>query len=120
MKNPFKKLAALCVTAYANRTFRKAVELAEQKRRTSCAKQYVISDPFPQNAERLIVVSAKEFQDMKHFFKVPVGAIPGDVLINQSWYYTRGVNGRGRMDREQVEIRRLAFVGMLLHRAKLA
>lgn len=120
MKNPFKKLATVCVTAYANWTFKKAVKLAEAKRKKNYARQYVLSDPFPQNPDKLIVLNAKEFRKMKRFFHVPIGAIPSDTLINQSWYYTSGLKGEDAMVFDEQEIRRLAFVRMLLKRAKLA
>lgn len=120
MRNPFKKLAALCVTAYANRLYRSTAKMAEKKRTETCTKQYVLSAPLPVWSNQLIIVSAKEFQKIRHHFGVPTGTIPSDVLIRQSWYHTSGRSGQGGISKEEAEVRRLAFCRYMLKRANLA
>lgn len=118
MRKFFKRLAVLVVTAYANRLFKKAVELAEERHTKNFRRHYVLSNPV--NESRLIVVNAKEFQTMRRQFSIPVGVVDANALKTQSWYYTTGRSKKDSIGNKDYETRRLAFVKFLLEKAKLA
>ena len=115
--NIFKRLASDCVTSYANRLYDKAVKLAKERGKENYGRHYVISHPL--NDRRLIVVTAKQHRQMCKEFNVPRNYLPVDCLEKQSWYYTAGASGKDGISFREEQIRRLAFVRMLLKKAKL-
>ena len=91
--------------------------LAKEKGKENYGRHYVISHPL--NDRRLIVVTAKQHRQLRKEFNVPRNYLPVDCLEKQSWYYTAGASGKDGISYREEQIRRLAFVRMLLKKAKL-
>lgn len=118
MKNPFKKLAALCVTAYAKKIYEQAVELAEDKYKEHPDMYFVITDPA--HPKKLMCINMKQFLDLRHRYHIPSKALTVATLKNQCWYRTKSKTGVDAMSFQDITVRKLAFCRELLKRAKLA
>lgn len=118
MKNPFKKVAALCVTAYAKLIYDQAVELAEGYYKMKPDMYYVISDPT--KPKKLICINKDQFLELRHKFGIPSKALPISELKNTCWYHTKNISGKDGLTERDLTIRKLAFCRDLLLRAKLA
>lgn len=117
MKNPFKKLAALCVTAYAKKIFNQAINLAEDKYKASPDMYFVITDP--SRPKRLMCINTRQFLDLRHKYHIPSKALTIDKLKNTCWYRTKSKAGTDAMSFQDLTVRKLAFCRELLKRAKL-
>lgn len=127
MRRTFKKLAALFVTAYANRLYNQAVKVAETRHEIDgWATYYVITDP--RNPKKLIVINIQQFLELRHRLGVRSKDLPISELRGHCWYrtgrriYTSKKKGfdKDRLSAKEIEIRRLAFARELLSRAGLA
>ena len=126
MKRTFKKLAALFVTAYANRLYNQAVKVAETRHEMDGAIHYVITDP--RNPKKLIIINIQQFLELRHRFEIRSKDMPIHELRNHCWYRTgKLINNTKKkgfdkdcLSAKKVEIRRLAFARELLSRAGLA
>lgn len=117
MNNPFKKLAALCVTAYAKKIYNQAVRVAEDRYNEHPDMYYVITDP--SNPKRLMCINTAQFLDLRHKYHVPSKSLPVSRLINQCWYHTKSKTGKNPLQDRDIMIRKLVFVRELLTNAKL-
>ena len=117
MKNYFKKLAALCVTAYAKQVFAQAVKLAESKYRNHPDMYFVITHPV--RPKKLICINTKQFLHLRHAFGIPSKRLTIATLKNHCWYRTRSKVGNDALPPQDVNVRKLAFCREILRRAKL-
>lgn len=117
MKKYFKKLAALCVTAYANKIYSQATALAEGKYLEHPDMYFVITDPA--NPKGLMCINKDQFLDLRHRYHIPSKALTIQTLKNQCWYHTLSKTGLDGMTKEDIEVRMAAFRKMLLEKAKL-
>lgn len=118
MKKIFKKLAALCVTAYAKKIYDQAVELAEDKYQRNPDMYFVITDP--SNPKKLMCINTRQFLDLRHAYKIPSKDLPISRVQNSCWYHTKSKTGTGALSFRDLTVRKLAFCRELLTRAKLA
>lgn len=116
MKKIFKRLAGYLVTAYANRIYRKAVKIADQRHEKENTMIYVISSYFDES--RLVTYNRKQFRSTKEFLKMRQERVAS--MKAGSWYHTGDAIGRNGLSPQEKEARRLAFVRALLKKAKLA
>lgn len=114
MKKLFRKLGILVVTWYANRLYTKAVEKAKKRFKDERHTIYVTSNLL--NPMELITCNRNQYREMKRMSGVDrqsKGLVMPISELKQygSWYHTG-------MDHKERELRRLAFVKMLLKRSK--
>lgn len=115
MRKFLKKLAGYVVTAYANRLYRKAVKIADKRHKEEGTMIYVISSFY--NPSYLVTYNRRQFRAAKEFLKLRSEKIAS--MKAGSWYYTPDAIGRNGISDKDREARRLAFVSMILTRAKL-
>lgn len=115
MRKFFKKLAGYVVTAYANRLYNKAVKIAERRHKEENTMIYVISSYY--DPSLLVTYNRKQFRAAKEFLKLRSEKI--ESMKKGSWYFTSDAIGRNGINGKDMEARRLAFVRMILTRAKL-
>ena len=115
MRKFFRRLAGYAVTAYANRLYRKAVRIADKRHKEENTMIYVISSFY--NPSYLVTYNRKQFRAAKEFLKLRNEKI--ESMKAGSWYYTPDAIGRNGITEKDKEARRLAFVRMILGRAKL-
>lgn len=116
MKNFFRRLAGYVVTAYANRLYKKAIKIADERHANEKTMIYVISsyhDP-----STLVTYNRKQFRAAKEFLKLRSERV--ESMKRGSWYHTADAIERNGLSPKDREARRLAFVRMVLQRAKLA
>lgn len=116
MKNPFKRIAAFLVTAYANRIYRKRVKLADKLHEELKWRMYVC---MPFGGSNLIIMDRKGFRKAKRLRHIYDPTVSTLNLQDGSYYYTADRGGNGAMSPREKELRRLAFVNYMLRRAKL-
>lgn len=116
MKKLFRKLAGYIVTVYANKLYRKAVSAAEKRHQEEKTMIYVLSSPLDQS--KLVTCSKKEFRAIKEKLKIRHHGV--EHLKKGCWYHTTDGIDRNGLPLIDKEARRLAFVRLLLKRAKLA
>ena len=117
MKKIFRKLASLCVTSYANRTFRNAIKVANSWYEHTGKRHYVITDP--RNERKLVTISREGFCKLRHELGIPSKELTIQHLKNTCWYYTPNENKRDIIPAKELVIRRLAFVRDRLNAAGL-
>lgn len=115
MKKFFRKLAGYIVTIYANRIYRKAVKEADRVHAERKERIYVASSI--EDVRELVIYNRYKFRQMKNRLFIPKFYISN--LKDGAWYYTGDRLEQGCLTPEEKEIRRLAFVRHVLHRAKL-
>ena len=115
MKKFFRKLAGYIVTIYANRIYRKAVKEADRVHALRKERIYVASSI--EDVRELVIYNRYKFRQMKNRLFIPKFYISN--LKDGAWYYTGDRLELGCLTPEEMEIRRLAFVRHVLHRAKL-
>ena len=115
MKKFFRRMAAYVVTIYANRIYRKAVKIADQRHEKEKEMIYVASSL--SDVRVLTTYNRKQFRQIKNRLFIPKHHICN--LKSGAWYHTadRGCI-RGLSDAEK-EARRLAFIKHVLYRAGL-
>jgi hypothetical protein len=115
MKKFFRKLAGYIVTIYANRIYRKAVKEADKYHEVHRERFYVASSI--EDVRELVIYNRYKFRQIKNRLFIPKFYISN--LKDGAWYYTGDRLEQGCLTPEEKEIRRLAFVRHVLHRAKL-
>lgn len=115
MKKFFRKLAGYIVTIYANRIYRKAVKEADRVHAERKERIYVASSI--EDVRELVIYNRYKFRQMKNRLFIPKFYISN--LKDGAWYYTGDRFEQGCLSPEEKEVRRLAFVRHVLHRAKL-
>lgn len=115
MKKFFRKLAGYIVTIYANRIYRKAVKEADRVHALRKERIYVASSI--EDVRELVIYNRYKFRQMKNKLFIPKYYISN--LKDGAWYYTGDRLEKGCLTPEEKEVRRLAFVRHVLHRAKL-
>ena len=115
MKKFFRKLAGYIVTYYANRIYRKAVKEADRVHAERKERIYVASSI--EDVRELVIYNRYKFRKMKNRLFIPKYYISN--LKHGAWYYTADRGEQNGLTPEEKEIRRLAFVRHVLHRAKL-
>lgn len=116
MKDIFKRLAGYVVTAYANRLYKKAVAIADERHKAEKTMIYVISSYH--DSSKLVTYNRKQFRAAKEFLKLRSERV--ESMKRGSWYHTADAIERNGLDAKSREARRLAFVRMILQRARLA
>jgi hypothetical protein len=116
MKKIFRRLAGYVVTAYANRLYKKAVKIADERHANEKTTIYVISSYTDQSV--LETYNRDQFRKIKRYFKMKEEKIEN--LRNGSWYHTADAGEKNGLTPLHKEARRLAFIRMMLTRAKLA
>ena len=115
MRKFLNKIARYVVAAYANRLYRKAVKKAEERSAQEKTMIYVISSFFDDS--QLVCCSRKEFRECKEKLRLRYLKIGG--LKAGSWYHTADAIGRNGINPADMEARRIAFVRMVIDKAKL-
>lgn len=115
MKEFFKKLAGMVVTYYANRLYKNAVKEAEKVHALKKERIYVVSSLT--NVSNLVILNRDKFRLMKKALRIQNHYI--DNLKEGAWYYTADRAEKNGLSEQDREVRRLAFVRHMLHRAKL-
>lgn len=115
MKKFFKKLAAYVVTIYANRIYRKAVKVADQRHEKEKEMIYVASSL--SDVRVLTTYNRKQFREMKNRLFIPKHHICH--LKAGAWYHTADRGCIRGLSEAEKEVRRLAFVKHVLDRAGL-
>ncbi len=116
MKKFFKRLAGYLVTAYANRLYRKAMKIADERHSKEKTMIYVISSYFDES--RLVTYNRKQFRATKEYLKMRRERVTD--MKAGSWYHTADAIERNGLSAKEKEARRLAFVRVLLRKAGLA
>ena len=116
MKKLFEKLAGYLVTAYANRLYNKAVKIADDRHTKEKTTIYVISSYF--DPSKLVTCNRKQFRLMKERLRLRSEKVAN--MRMGSWYHTADAIERNGLPAVDKEARRLAFVRMILKKAKLA
>ena len=117
MKKYFKKLAALCVTAYAKRIYKQAVDLAELKYKEYPDMYFIIDDP--RGNGKLMCIDVGQFLELRHRYNIPSKKLPISSLKKGCWYHTKSKNGKDALLQSEIDRRMHAFIRDALHRAKL-
>ena len=115
MKKFFSKIARYVVAAYANRLYRKAVRMADERSAKEKTMIYVISSFFDDS--QLVCCSRQEFREVKERIRMRDLKVEG--LKAGSWYHTADAIGRNGIKPVDKEARRIAFVRMLIQKAGL-
>lgn len=115
MKKFFRRLAGYIVTVYANRIYRKAVKEADKVHAERGEMIYVASSI--EDVRELVIYNRYKFRQMKNRLFIPRYYISN--LKEGAWYHTADRGGNNGLSEQEKEIRRLAFVQHVLHRAKL-
>lgn len=115
MKKFFRKLAGYIVTIYANRIYRKAVKEADRVHAERKERIYVASSI--EDVRELVIYNRYKFRKMKNRLFIPKYYISN--LRDGAWYYTADRSEQNGLTPLEKEVRRLAFVRHVLHRAKL-
>lgn len=115
MRKFFRRLAGYIVTIYANRIYRQAVKEADKVHAKRKERIYVASSI--EDVRELVIYNRYKFRQMKKRLFIPKFYISN--LKDGAWYYTADRSEKGGLTPEEKEIRRLAFVRHVLHRAKL-
>lgn len=115
MKKFFRKLASYIVTIYANRIYRKAVKEADRVHAIRKERIYVASSI--EDVRELVIYNRYKFRKMKSKLFIPKFYICH--LKDGAWYYTADRLEKNGLTETEKEVRRLAFVRHVLHRAKL-
>lgn len=115
MRKFFRRIASFIVTIYANRIYRKAVEVADKRHEQEKEMIYVASSLA--DVRQLTTFNRKQFRIMKSRLFIPKFYI--SELKGGAWYHTADRGGQRGLTPQEKEIRRLAFVRHVLHRAKL-
>ena len=103
------------MTYYANRIYRKAVAEADKLHEARRERFYVASSI--EDVRELVIYNRYKFRQMKNRLFIPKFYISN--LKDGAWYYTGDRLEQGCLTPEEKEVRRLAFVRHVLHRAKL-
>lgn len=115
MKKFFRKIAGFIVTVYANRIYRKAVKEADKVHKERGEMIYVASSI--SDVREIVIYNRYKFRAMKHRLMIPKFYINN--LKDGAWYHTADRGEKNGLSEQEKEIRRLAFVKHVLHRAKL-
>ena len=115
MKKFFRKIAGYVVTVYANRIYRKGVKIADKRHEVEKEMIYLASSML--DIRQLITLNRRQFRYMKNRLFIPKHYICN--LKNGAWYHTADRAGQRGLTDQEKEIRRLAFVRHILHRAGL-
>ena len=115
MKKFFRKIAKYVVTVYANRIYRKGVKIADQRHKVEKEMIYMASSMV--DVSRLVTLNRRQFRFMKRKLFIPKHFICN--LKDGAWYHTADRGGQRGLTEQEKEIRRLAFVRHILHRAGL-
>lgn len=115
MKKFFRKIAGYIVTIYANRIYRKAVKEADRVHAERGEMIYVASSI--EDVRELVIYNRYKFRQMKKRLFIPKFYISN--LKDGAWYFTPDRSGKNGLTEQEKEVRRLAFVQHVLHRAKL-
>lgn len=115
MKKIFKRLASYVVTAYANRLYKKAVKIADERHENEKTTIYVISSYSDPSV--LETYNRDQFRKVKKHFNLRTENM--EKVRNGSWYHTADAGERNGLADVDKEARRLAFIRMILDRANL-
>lgn len=126
MKKFLRKLAAMVVTYYCNRIYRKAVREAERRHAKDREMFYVVDHLI--RGQTLTVINRKMFRRMKadaQSIVNPTHKIYQDkgfniqILKDTGWYHTADRSGKNGLSEKDKEVRRMAFIRTGLQKARL-
>lgn len=112
MRKLFRKWASYFVTSYAKKIFKQAVDAANYKSQKLGQPVYVISHPF--DDRKLIVITADEFVKLREQYRVTYLKMRTKDMIRDCWYRTEDP-----FPMSDQYVRQLAFIRLLLKKAKL-
>lgn len=115
MKKFFRKIARYVVTVYANRIYRKGVKVADKRHETEKEMIYLASGMA--DVRELVTLNRRQFRYIKNKLFIPKHYICN--LKGGAWYHTADRSGQRGLTEQEKEVRRLAFVRHVLHRAQL-
>lgn len=115
MKKFFRKIAKFVVALYANRLYRKGVKIADKRHEAEKEMIYLASSMV--DISQLVTLNRRQFRYMKRRLFIPKHYICN--LKDGAWYHTADRGEQRGLTAQEKEIRRLAFVRHVLHRAKL-
>ena len=118
IKRFFKRLAAMVVTAYGNRIYKKAVKAAEERHSKEGEMIYVSNGVI--NGTVLRTYNRKQFRNAKRILGINSKMLTCTKLKAAAWYHTANRAQQDAMTPRDKELRRLAFIKFLLQNAKLA
>lgn len=113
----FRKLAIMVVTAYGNRIYRKAVKAAEERHARDKEMIYVSNGVI--NGTVLRTYNRSEFRRAKRILHVYNKQYSVTALKEAAWYHTANRAEQDAMTPRDRELRRKAFIKLLLQNAKL-
>lgn len=113
----FRKLAIMVVTAYGNRIYRKAVKAAEERHARDKEMIYVSNGVI--NGTVLRTYNRSEFRRAKRILHVYNKQYSVTALKEAAWYHTANRAEQDGMTPRDRELRRKAFIKLLLQNAKL-
>lgn len=113
-----KKIGIWVVTYYANRLYRKAVKNADKRHEQEREMIYVTSNLL--DAQQLITCNRAQYREMKRMSHADrYGKYPIELLKEDGcWYHTGNRLDQDTMPEHTKELKRLAFVKMLLKKSK--
>lgn len=117
IKNFFRKMAIMVVTAYGNRIYKKAVKAADERHEKDGEMIYVSNGVI--NGTVLRTYNRKEFRRAKRILKIHSHEYNVTALKEACWYHTANRAEKDGMTARMKELRRLAFIKHLLRNAKL-
>lgn len=114
----FRKIAIWVVTAYGNRIYRKAVESADKRHEQDKETIYVSNGVV--NGSVLRTYNRAEFRKAKRLLRMYDSKTFNVAALKAAcWYHTADRSGKNGLSAKDKELRRLAFIKMLLQNAKL-
>lgn len=118
MKKIFRRLAIIVVTAWANYTYRKVVEMADREHAMKHTMIYVASKNF--RPDQLTTYDRARFKAEKQVFGYAARLLSLQTLKNGCYYHTPDKVGNQEMSEHDKEVRRRFFIEERLQKAKLA
>ena len=117
MRKLFRRLAILVVTAWANYTYRKVVDLADREYQVKHTMIYVASKNF--HPDQLTTYDKWRFKAEKQVFGYAARLLTLQTLKNGCYYHTPDKAGNQAMSEYDKEVRRRFFVTERLRKARL-
>ena len=117
MNSIIRRLRVLVVTAVAGRVYKQAVTLAERRHKETGRQVFVISSP--KDGRELIVLTDREFLDMRGRMGIRSKDAPLKHLRQGCWYHTANHYGNDGISERSASIRRAALIKESLESAGL-
>ena len=113
----FRKLAIFLVTLWARRTYRIGVRAAEQRHKVEHRTIYLAANSW--HPDHLVTYNKMQFKVEKRVYGTKARLLTMNTLKQRCYYYTADKFERNGMTKNEMEIRRAAFIKQRLRMAKL-